>query len=126
MTVIRPQIRLYKQDDLTEVRSPDKFDRWLLRIARNAATDFARKKKPAAAFEDEAFIEDADNFTEETWLRRERQQTVWKALGELEEKYRMIIAQYYLGGYTAFEISKLYGLSLSAVACDSQVSRTEW
>lgn len=101
--------------NLSKLQDPNKFNGWLLTIARNTATDVARKKKPTVELEDEAFIGNAENFTEETWLRREKQQTVWKALGELDEKYRIIITQYYLGGYTALEISKLFGLSLSSV-----------
>ncbi|GIP36931.1 hypothetical protein J31TS4_02110 [Paenibacillus sp. J31TS4] len=108
---------------LNNIQDPSKFGSWLLSIARNTATDFARKMKPVVALEDAVLSSSESNFTEEAFLRRERQQAVWKALGELDEKYRMVVAQYYLGGYNAKEISRLYGLSLSSV--ESRIRRAK-
>lgn len=101
--------------NLTKLQDVSKFGSWLLRIARNTATDFARRMKPSVGFEDAVLTGSAENFTEKTFMRRERQQSVWKALGELDEKYRMVITQYYLGGYTATEISRMYDMSLGLV-----------
>lgn len=77
--------------NLSKLQDPGKFGSWLMSIARNAAEDFARKSKPVTGLEEAVLIDGNANFTEETILRRERQRAVWKALGELDEKYRMVM-----------------------------------
>ena len=85
---------------------------WVFGIARNAALDELRKRKRRAALESDPEDFDAPPPDElaETSLRRE---VVRKALAELDDADRELVALKYMAGLSNAEIARVLGLSES-------------
>lgn len=99
--------------NLSQLKDPEKFGSWILNISRNQAIDWLRKSKP-----EQALMEDYSDLTvsiEEEIMNKETCRTVRTALYQLEEKYRLVAVMYFLSGFNTREISKILGISLSAV-----------
>jgi RNA polymerase sigma factor (sigma-70 family) len=102
---------------------PNKFGSWLTSIARNSASDWARKLKPTLDFMDHNLGSVSSELTEEQVIRHENNQAVQKALNGLEEKHRLVAIMYFISGFNTREISKLLGIGLSAV--ESRLRRSK-
>lgn len=89
---------------------------WLLRIARNAAIDHARRRRPATSLDDlrEADEPSAVGTPEDSYLDAERVQQVRDLVRALPEAQREAIALRYAAGLTAKEISHVIGKSPAA------------
>ena len=97
------------------------FSSWLFRIARNAAIDAHRRRKPAAPW---SLIEDHPAATgpESEALQAERIRELRLAISTLDSQKRDLLALRYAGGLTAAEIAPLVGKSPEAVK--KQLQRT--
>lgn len=95
-----------------------KFKTWLLRIARNTAIDFLRKKKhiPFSEFETQPnmvaeVVADESDSAEEIFARGEDSREIAAALSKLSEKHREILLLYYTNDITFEEIGSMLGES---------------
>jgi RNA polymerase sigma-70 factor (ECF subfamily) len=100
---------------LKRLKRPKAFPAWLLRIARNVATDHLRARKPTVPLES---VADSDllattsathreaAFVERVAMRDEAERAL-RAVRELPEKYREVVALRYLSGFDGRTIAKL-------------------
>ena len=100
---------------LKRLKSPQAFPAWLLRIARNVATDHLRARKPTVPI---TSVADSDllatttsthheaAFVERTAILDEAERAL-RAVRELPEKYREVVALRYLSGFDGRTIAKL-------------------
>ena len=98
------------------------FASWLFRIARNAAVDAHRRKRPSVPWELAGFEPESDGTPEADALHRERLRELRAAIATLESSKRDLLALRYAGGLTAAEIAPLEGKSPEAVK--KQLQRT--
>ena len=89
---------------------------WLLRIARNAAIDSARRRRPAARLAD---IQERDQpvspeTPEQTYLEVERSEELRRLVRALPDPQRDAIALRYAAGLSAKEIGRVIGRSEAA------------
>jgi len=88
---------------------------WVLRIARNAAVDSARRRRPTSSFEEAAPVTQADAETPEAkYLSREQAAELRRLVQALPELQRHAIALRYVNDLTAREIGAVIGKSESA------------
>jgi len=100
-----------------------KFKTWLLRIARNTAIDFLRKRKhvPFSEFESEGVnllaetVADEGESAEELFAKAEDSGEVAAALTRLSPKHREILVWYYTNRVTFEEMGALLGESPNTV-----------
>lgn len=101
----------YRQD-------ASKFKTWVLRIARNTAIDFLRKRKHIAfsEFENEAgqnvlaeTIPDQAELQDELFARRQDVEALQKAVEALPVEAREILLLHYTNGLTFLEIGEMLG-----------------
>ena len=99
------------------------FSSWLFRIARNAAIDAHRRRKPSVPLAVvEGFAPAMTAGPEQVALRSERLRELRHAIAILEPERRDLLALRYAGGLTAAEIAPLVGKSPEAVK--KQLQRT--
>ncbi|MBC7236038.1 MAG: sigma-70 family RNA polymerase sigma factor [Chloroflexi bacterium] len=93
------------------------FAVWLLAIARNAVNDWLRAQKRRRWLSLETLRDwpDADSAPEETVLRHERRHDLLRAIAELDDRQRDILALKFAAGLTNRRIAELTGLSESNV-----------
>ncbi len=92
---------------------------WLYRVAINAAKDYikGRSRRPAAPLDDQqaARLPADTPHVLEGIERRELRKRVRSAIGELPERYRVVLALRELEGMAYDEIAEVTGLSLGTV-----------
>ena len=99
------------------------FASWLFRIARNAAIDAHRRKRPTVPWEFvPEFHPEGGDSPDEAILHAERRRELRAALAQLEPDKRDLLALRYAGGLTAAEIAPLVGKRPEAVK--KQLQRT--
>ncbi len=121
-------VRVYKS--LDTCIDAEKFQSWLVRIARNACIDHLRRLKarppqrdiPA---EDMVALASGGPTPEEEWIRSSRQKLVHRALQCLSEINREIIVLKDIQGLPLEEISGLLDLPLGTVKSRSSRARIE-
>lgn len=94
------------------------FAAWLFRIARNAATDAHRRRRPAASWErlgDGAAPEEPSASPQEQAEQHERSSRLHEAIQRLDPGKRELLALKYAGGLTNQEIAALLGKNEAAV-----------
>ena len=89
---------------------------WLLRIARNAAIDTARRRRPTARLDD---IQERDQpvsqeTPEQTYLEVERSDELRRLVRALPDPQRDAVALRYAAGLSAKEIGRVIGKSEAA------------
>ena len=89
---------------------------WLLRIARNAAIDNARRRRPAARLDDigEPDQPVSHETPEETYLEAERNEELRRLVRNLPDAQRDAVALRYAAGLSAREIGQVIGKSEAA------------
>ena len=89
---------------------------WLLRIARNAAIDSARRRRPAMSLDEFADLDQhgAGETPEEAFLERERTEELRNLVHALPEAQRHAVALRYAAGLSAREIGRVIGKSEAA------------
>ena len=121
-------VRVYKS--LDTCTDAEKFQSWLVRIARNACIDHLRRRKarppqrdiPA---EDMAALASGGPTPEEEWIKSSRQKLVHRALQCLSEINREIIVLKDIQGLPLEEISGMLDLPLGTVKSRSSRARIE-
>jgi RNA polymerase sigma-70 factor, ECF subfamily len=93
------------------------FASWLFRIARNAAVDAHRRRRPTTPLEAVPWFDpETDGATPEALaLQAERLSELRAAIATLDSNRRDLLALRYAGGLTAAEIAPLVGKSPEAV-----------
>jgi RNA polymerase sigma-70 factor (ECF subfamily) len=102
---------------LGQLRCPDHFGVWLLRITQREAWRLARRRRQAqslAVVADHAAGTAPDPLTPET-------DDLLQALGRLPEHERLVVALRYLDGYPVAEVARLTGRPVGTVT--KQLSR---
>ncbi len=95
------------------------FGTWLFTIARNTLTDFYRKSKPALSLDDDGFPSDSltvDWDEQCRLIENEDRRALYKALGQLNEKQRSVLALKYFSGFNNREIARMTGMKESTVS----------
>lgn len=101
-------------------KETSKFKTWLLRITRNTAIDFLRKKKHIAfsEFENESgenilaeTVADSSPLPDALLAKAEDSRTVTQALLQLNPRHRELLLLYYTNDLTFGEIGELLGES---------------
>ena len=85
---------------------------WLAAVARNKATDWLRRQRPASPLPEEA--PDPAPGPEEQAQRRERSRRLWAAVDGLGEPDRTLFVRYYYEGDKLKTIAAELGLSQTA------------
>jgi RNA polymerase sigma-70 factor (ECF subfamily) len=121
-------VRVYQR--LHTCTEPEKFDSWLIRIARNACIDHLRRRKARPPRQDIP----ADEMTglagggptpEDAWVSNAQQRLVHRALQHLSEINREIIVLKDIQGLPLEEISGMLDLPLGTVKSRSSRARIE-
>jgi RNA polymerase sigma-70 factor (ECF subfamily) len=121
-------VRVYQR--LHTCTEAEKFQSWLIRIARNACIDHLRRRKARPPRQDIP----ADEMTtlagggptpEETWISNSQQKLVHRALQHLSEINREIIVLKDIQGLPLEEISGMLDLPLGTVKSRSSRARLE-
>ena len=87
---------------------------WLLRIARNAYIDAARRRRPASSLDDAADVADPSGSPEEAALSAEERRSVLALVATLPEIQQEALALRFAAGLTSREIGVVIGRSEDA------------
>lgn len=87
---------------------------WLLRIARNAYIDAARRRRPIASLDEASHIPDPSRSPEDTAIAAEERQSVLALLATLPDIQQEAIALRFAAGLTSREIGEVVGRSEDA------------
>lgn len=94
-------------EKIGQLKTDAYFHAWLIRILINKCNDLLRKRSRTQLMEEPIEIA----VTEDAYENAE-----WKeVLRVLDEKYRVVVILYYIEGFSTVDISKILGLSKSAV-----------
>ncbi|HEU4964260.1 MAG TPA: sigma-70 family RNA polymerase sigma factor [Bacilli bacterium] len=112
---------------LDQFREESSFKTWICRIATNHCIDWKRKhgKRQESTTQVEAAerLPDGAETPEQAYLRRERQQEVWRVLEEMPEKYRTILLLFHFQGKSYKEIAE--ELDISARTVETRLYRAK-
>lgn len=110
---------------LYKLQQPEKFSRWLYRIAENQSRRWLRnqKKHRDVFFLDEVSEDEVAYPVLQEESRKRIRQEVRDAIDLLSEKNRLVVILYYLSGYSYEEISESLGIKRSTVDSRLQESR---
>lgn len=99
-----------------KLRETEKFPAWLMTVARNAARDRLRRRKPRAGAEEFEALADPGAATPGSALENEEHQAhLRQALAALPEEHRTAVTLRYLEGLDYRAIEKQMGLSNGAL-----------
>lgn len=121
-------VRVYQR--LHTCTEPDKFESWLIRIARNACIDHLRRRKARPPRQDVpademAGLAGGGPTPEDAWASSAQQKLVHRALQHLSEINREIIVLKDIQGLPLEEISGMLDLPLGTVKSRSSRARVE-
>lgn len=91
-----------------------KFSSWIYRIAHNKVVDYFKKIRPQS-LDNEDWLPENKKLIEEVLIEKEEKERVWRAVMELELKYREVIILYYFEEKSYEEIGDILHLSVSNV-----------
>ncbi|MEE9269485.1 MAG: RNA polymerase sigma factor [Candidatus Krumholzibacteria bacterium] len=107
-------IKVYRA--LDRFRSDAKLSSWIYRIAKNEAIDaYRRTRRGHQSVEDMELAAPAGARPDEQFRREEHRQHLEIYLSRLDESYRMVLEQRYMGEKSYAEISEIMGLPLGTV-----------
>ena len=121
-------IRLYKK--LNKCRDPEMFVPWMIRITRNAAIDFLRRRKARPQRAETPVEEMIDlradgNNPEEQYEVETRNRLVYNALQKLSGISREIIVLKDMQGLALIEIAEMLGIPIGTAKSRSNRARIE-
>jgi len=107
-------LRIYKS--LARYNPEYKFSTWAVKIATNLCLDILRKKKldSMPIEEVETYLGDVDT-PEESYLKKERMESVRKAVSQLPDKYKIPIILFHQNGLSYEEITRVLGEPMTIV-----------
>lgn len=111
---------------LATLRDPARFGAWVCGIARRRAIYHLRQRKRSRLVFNEPLDSNASASTptpSEHLERDERRQQVLKALGQIGEKYRVVLMLKYVDGMSYAKIAQLMSISLATV--DKRLTRAK-
>ena len=111
---------------LATLRDPARFGAWVCGIARRRAIYYLRQRKRSRLVFNEPLDSNASASTptpSEHLERDERRQQVLKALGQIGEKYRVVLILKYVDEMSYAKIAKLMSISLATV--DKRLTRAK-
>jgi RNA polymerase sigma-70 factor (ECF subfamily) len=91
------------------------FVAFLYRVARNAAVDRARRKRPDMSIEDLPTHPDSGQNVEAEAQRALERRALAAALSRLKEEYREVLLLRFVEGYPAADVGRMTGRSEGAV-----------
>ncbi len=94
-------------ENISALRNPNYFKTWLIRILINKCKDFLQKNKSYCALD--AVAEPAVSDRTQSQLEFE------ELLDSLDEKYRIVLALYYVEGFKIREIAQILDISENTV-----------
>lgn len=101
---------------LPTFRRGSPFKPWLLTVAANTATDFLRRRRPAATGEfEEMDPPDASPGPEEIAEKGERSRCLKDAIMGLAPGYRIVVELFHIQGFSLGEVSEITGLNVTTV-----------
>lgn len=105
------QETLYKAyDNLSTLKEPEKFKPWIMKILTNTAYEMLRKRKYTLNIDEYSNIpENANSIDLSTKI------TLWQAVESLNMNQRTVLILFYYESLSIKEISKVLGISQSAV-----------
>ena len=116
---------LLAYQNLSTLRNPSQFLRWLSVIANRLCLKWLRKQKPEKQLQslEETPMEETGESAYARYVSEQREteatehrfEIVKQLLGKLSESERTVMVLHYLGGMTVKEISKCLGVSVEAV-----------
>jgi len=99
-------IRIYKS--LGRYNPQYKFSTWTAKIATNYCLDMLRKKKvDSLPIEEIRDLSGGSNTPEERFIRKERNERIWKAVESLPEKYRTPLMLFHQNGLSYEEMTEV-------------------
>jgi RNA polymerase sigma-70 factor (ECF subfamily) len=98
-------------------RNKSSFKTWLYAIGRNIAIDYLRKysKKSCISIEDTPEIIDYEITVEESFIEKENQIVLHKAMRKLPAKYQQVLWLIYFEGFSNKEAAKIMKKSLRSL-----------
>ncbi len=98
----------------------ERFYPWFYRILRNCCLNLLRRRKVSIKHKQSVLREESSNPVSETnpnviLEKKEEEQTVWKALEELNIEFREILVMKYIQGWNYDEISEHIGIPRGTV-----------
>jgi RNA polymerase sigma-70 factor (ECF subfamily) len=93
----------------TELRDPEKFKPWILRILTNKCYDTCRKRKPTVD------LADVQDFLPAPDTDHVQRLSLWQAVLSLAADTRAAVTLFYYDGLSIREISHILGISEAAV-----------
>lgn len=108
-------IKIYRV--LNQYDGKASFASWALRVASNLCIDHLRRRKEMLPTPNEALydIPDHQRNPEETYLHNEETKAIYRAIGELPEKYRLPLILFHQEEMTYEEIAVILKLPMSRV-----------
>jgi RNA polymerase sigma-70 factor (ECF subfamily) len=107
------QAFLVAQRKLDQVRDPAKADRWLFAVVRSCFLKSRRRRRPASAANLDIRIEDiAVEPPRDDAVDRER---LDRALDDLPDQYRLIVAMFYFEEFSYRQIAQELGIPIGTV-----------
>ena len=105
-------IKFYRKAPVFENADHEKA--WLIRVATNGCRDLLRYRVRHPLAEEEPIVAASENSADTGIL---------EALASLPEKYKLVLALYYVEGYKVEDIAKIIGRTSSAVKMRLQKGR---
>lgn len=105
-------IRVYH--DLSDLRKPDKFLRWLRQVARNVCRMW-RRRQPGTPVPLDAISSLEDPVATARLRRSELGEIMRTMLAQVSPKSREVLALHYLAGYSETELAMAFGVSPATI-----------
>ena len=97
--------------NLADLRDPDAFRAWLVRMVWRMAIDRRRADKRREAREQAVAVPDRTSLTaEDDTIRRQRETALWEAIDALPEKLRVTIVLSSIEGHDVKSVAALLGV----------------
>ncbi len=121
-------VRIYRR--LETCRDAERFQAWLIQVARSACLDHLRRRKarpPArdVPAEEAVWLAHPGPDPAEEWEESSRRRTLWRALGDLSEINREIVLLKDMQGLPLEEIAAMLDLPLGTIKSRTHRARLE-
>lgn len=98
-------------ENLEELKDPEKFKPWIMKIVHNTAIDYIRKRHDEIDIDTQSEI----LIDENQGIDRETVITVYDAVMKLKQPFRSVITLFYYGDFSVRQISAITSTSESTI-----------
>ena len=120
---VTQDVFLRAYDNLSKLRSPDRFSGWLYVIANRVCVNWLRKQKPVMQSLEGMSVKEKETFFYSRYVSEQHQMKTSEALGDAVEKMlkrlpkheRKVVRLYYLGGLRVAEIGRILGVPVNTI-----------